>query len=137
MQLTMKKAIYLLVPLSFLFAAFSAVDFQDPWKAPDSAKSIKNPVAENKRIISGKKGKKVYQSNCVVCHGDVGKGDGPGGKALNPKPADLTSEKVQSQTDGEIFWKITNGRGAMVKWEPVISEDQRWDLVNYIRSLKN
>lgn len=137
MYLTMKKAIYLLVPLSFIFAAFTAVDFQDPWKAPESAKSIKNPIAESKKIISGKKGKKVFQSNCVVCHGDAGKGDGPGGKALNPKPADLTSDRVQSQTDGEIFWKITNGRGAMVKWEPVISEEQRWDLVNYIRSLKN
>ncbi len=133
----MKKVFFFLIPLSTLLFAFAAADFQDPWKAPDSAKSIKNPVEESKRIISGKKGKKVFQSNCVVCHGDAGKGDGPGGKALNPKPADLTSDKVQSQTDGEIFWKITNGRGAMVKWEPVIPEAQRWDLVNYIRSLKN
>jgi mono/diheme cytochrome c family protein len=133
----MKKVVIFLIPACLFLVAFSVNDFQDPWKAPDSAKSIKNPVAENKRIISGKKGKKVFQSNCVVCHGDAGKGDGPGGKALNPKPADLTSDLVQGQTDGEIFWKITNGRGAMVKWEPVISEEQRWDLVNYIRSLKN
>ncbi|MDT8414783.1 MAG: cytochrome c [Flavobacteriaceae bacterium] len=133
----MKKVVIFLIPTCLFLAAFTVNDFQDPWKAPESAKSIQNPVADGKKIISGKKGKKVFQSNCIVCHGDAGKGDGPGGKALNPKPADLTSDKVQAQTDGEIFWKITNGRGAMVKWEPVISEAQRWDLVNYIRSLKN
>lgn len=133
----MKKKLLLLLPMSLILFAFTIKDLQtDPWKAPDSAKSIKNPVEASKQIVSGKKGKKVFQTNCIVCHGDLGKGDGPGGKSINPKPADLTSAKVQSQTDGEIFWKITNGRGPMIKWEPVIPEAQRWDLVNYIRSLK-
>lgn len=133
----MKKKLLLLLPMSLILFAFTIKDLQtDPWKAPDSAKSIKNPVEASKQIVSGKKGKKVFQTNCIVCHGNLGKGDGPGGKSINPKPADLTSAKVQSQTDGEIFWKITNGRGPMIKWEPVIPEAQRWDLVNYIRSLK-
>ncbi len=133
----MKKNLLLLLPSVLILFAFTFKDLQtDPWKAPDSAKSIKNPVEASKQIVSGKKGKKVFQTNCIVCHGETGVGNGPGGKSINPKPADLTSAKVQSQTDGEIFWKITNGRGPMIKWEPVIPEAQRWDLVNYIRSLK-
>lgn len=133
----MKKNLLLLLPSVLILFAFTLKDLQtDPWKAPDSAKSIKNPVEASKQIVSGKKGKKVFQTNCIVCHGETGVGNGPGGKSINPKPADLTSAKVQSQTDGEIFWKITNGRGPMIKWEPVIPEAQRWDLVNYIRSLK-
>lgn len=133
----MKKNLLLLLPSVLILFAFTLKDLQtDPWKAPDSAKSIKNPVEASKQIVSGKKGKKVFQTNCVICHGETGVGNGPGGKSINPKPADLTSAKVQSQTDGEIFWKITNGRGPMIKWEPVIPEAQRWDLVNYIRSLK-
>ncbi|PKP44227.1 MAG: cytochrome c class I [Bacteroidetes bacterium HGW-Bacteroidetes-13] len=133
----MKKNLLLLLPIVLILFAFTIKDIQtDPWVAPASAKSIKNPVEGTKQIVSGKKGKKVFQTNCIVCHGETGVGDGPGGKSINPKPADLTSAKVQSQTDGEIFWKITNGRGPMIKWGPIIPEAQIWDLVNYIRSLK-
>ena len=71
-----------------------------------------------------------------MCHGPLGKGDGPGGKSLKPHPANLTSAKVQKQMDGEIFWKITNGRGPMIKWGPIILKADRWKLVNYIRTIK-
>ena len=54
--------------------------------------------------------------------------------ALNPKPADWTSKKVQDESDGEIFWKITTGRGAMPAWWH-LPEGDRWALVRYIRSL--
>lgn len=139
------KKILLLLPVAGLLMAFTVSTvtgpstnyYQDnPWKAPASAKTIKNPVAANKMAISAKKGKTTFTTYCVVCHGAKGLGDGAGGKALNPKPANLTSEKVQSQVDGELFWKITNGRGPMVKWETMLSEDQRWELVNYIRTFK-
>ncbi len=105
----------------------------DAWKAPPEAKELKNPKPGDKKSI--KAGAKVYKQFCVACHGSSGKGDGPGSKALNPKPADHTSERVQAQTDGELFWKITNGKGMMTAWGPMIKEDQRWDLVNYVRTL--
>ena len=104
------------------------------WLAPESSKEISNPVESNKSSI--KKGAAIFKTRCTVCHGNEGHGDGPGGKALNPKPADFSSVKVQSQTDGEIFWKITNGKGTMIKWEPILSDEERWQLVNFIRSLK-
>ena len=65
-----------------------------------------------------------------------GKGDGPAAAALPPpKPANWTSAAVQKETDGEIFWKMSNGRGAMPPWKHLPEKD-RWELVNYIRTLK-
>ena len=107
---------------------------EDIWKAPKEAKKIKNPIVN--KDVSALNGKKLYRSRCAVCHGRTGLGDGPGGKALVPKPESLSTSLVQNQTDGEIFWKITNGRNDMIKWGPILSEEERWDLVNYLRTMK-
>lgn len=107
---------------------------EDVWKAPAKAKQIKNPVTSSAKSIAS--GKKLFRSRCAVCHGTKGLGDGPGGKALVPKPESLATGLVQNQTDGELFWKVTNGRNDMIKWGPILNENQRWDLVNYMRTLK-
>jgi mono/diheme cytochrome c family protein len=110
---------------------------QGEWKAPADAKNVKNPLADKKNdkaVVA--EGKKLADTNCVSCHGPGGKGNGPAAAALPPpKPADWTSARVASETDGEIFWKISNGRGAMPPWKH-LPENQRWQLVNYIRSLQ-
>ncbi|WP_394972800.1 c-type cytochrome [uncultured Croceitalea sp.] len=130
------KRTFLVISIIVLFFSFSASNAQDgPWVAPDSAKEIKNKVSENKRAASAKKGAKVFTARCVFCHGKEAKGDGPAGARLVPKPANLTSSRVQDQADGEIFWKITNGRGPMPKWEAILSEEERWNLVNFINTL--
>ena len=114
---------------------FGFIGFQeDIWKAPDKAKLIKNPVEKDETSIAS--GKKLFRSRCAVCHGAKGYGDGPGGKALVPKPESLITSLVQNQTDGELFWKISKGRNDMIKWEPILTEKQRWNLVNYMRILK-
>jgi mono/diheme cytochrome c family protein len=102
---------------------------QGEWKAPADAKAMKSPV---KGVGNAKKS---VETNCASCHGVGGKGDGPAAVALTPKPADWTSAKVQSQSDGELFWKISNGRGPMPPWKHLPDKD-RWELVNYIRTLK-
>jgi mono/diheme cytochrome c family protein len=108
----------------------AGVSAQGEWKAPADAKNMKNTV---KGVGSAKKS---VETNCASCHGNSGKGDGAAAAALPPpKPADWTSAKVQSQADGELFWKITNGRGAMPPWKH-LPEKERWELVNYIRTLK-
>jgi mono/diheme cytochrome c family protein len=106
---------------------------QTPWTAPASEKSKKSPVAASPQAVE--QGKKVAQVNCVSCHGKSGKGDGAAAMALNPKPADWTSKKIQAESDGELFWKITTGRGAMPSWRHLPDKD-RWALVQYIRTLK-
>jgi mono/diheme cytochrome c family protein len=105
---------------------------QTPWIAPEAEKARKNPLASDSKAIE--QGEKVAKTNCVSCHGAKGKGDGAAAAALNPKPADWTSQKVQAESDGEIFWKISNGRGAMPPWKH-LAENDRWALIRYIRSL--
>ena len=106
---------------------------QAPWTAPDSEKSKKSPVPASAKAIQ--QGQKVAQVNCVSCHGKSGKGDGAAAVAIYPKPADWTSKKIQDESDGELFWKITTGRGAMPSWRH-LPESDRWALVQYIRTLK-
>lgn len=109
-------------------------DFQsEGWKAPKSADNLKNPLFKDKGSVE--KGEKLFVQDCVTCHGKSGLGDGIAGSALNPKPSNLTSSSVQKQSDGAIFWKISNGRNAMIPWKYSLSENQRWQLVNFIRTL--
>ncbi|HVV55133.1 MAG TPA: cytochrome c, partial [Mucilaginibacter sp.] len=61
--------------------------------------------------------------------------DGPAAVALNPKPADHSSEAVQKETDGSLFWKMSEGRKPMPSYKTMLSEKQRWELVDYIRTL--
>jgi mono/diheme cytochrome c family protein len=106
------------------------VSAQGEWRAPADAKAAKNPVKGMGNA------KKTVETNCVSCHGASGKGDGPAAAALPPpKPADWTSAKVQAESDGELFWKISNGRGAMPPWKH-LPDKERWEIVNYIRTLK-
>jgi mono/diheme cytochrome c family protein len=101
---------------------------QGPWQAPAAEKAKKSPGG------NAASGKKLADTNCASCHGNSGKGDGPAAAALNPKPADWTSAKVQGESEGELFWKISNGRGPMPPWKH-LSEKDRWDLVAYVKSL--
>ena len=110
-------------------AAMTAAWAQGEWKAPADAKGTKNPV---KGVGNAKKN---IETNCVTCHGAGGKGDGVAAAALTPKPADWTSAKVKADPDGVLFCKMSNGRGPMPPWKH-LPEDQRWALVNYIRSLQ-
>ena len=132
----MKKQLLFIV-LSIAFLSFMSINMQeDRWKAPEGAKNLKNPVGAANKVASVKRGAKIFKTRCMICHGTLGKGDGIGGKALNPKPQNLTLSMVQNQTDGEIFWKVANGRNDMIKWGPILSEEQRWDIINYVRTLK-
>jgi mono/diheme cytochrome c family protein len=116
--------------VALIVAGAAAASAQGPWVAPADAKGMKNPV----KGVGG--AKKSVETNCASCHGASGHGDGAAAAALPPpKPANWTADAVQKQTDGEIFWKISNGRGSMPPWKH-LPEKERWELVNYIRTLK-
>lgn len=103
------------------------------WSAPASADATVNPLKGD--IASVAAGKKIYTQLCVVCHGDKGKGDGIAGASLNPHPADHSLPKFQKQSDGAIFWKISTGRPPMASYEKILTPTQRWQVVNYLRTL--
>jgi mono/diheme cytochrome c family protein len=101
------------------------------WKAPAAARATKNPVDKASGV---KLGQVLFQENCVICHGKAGKGDGEAAAAMKPRPKSLIDRTVQAQTDGELFWKISEGREAMPGWKS-IAEKERWSLVHYLRAL--
>ena len=107
---------------------------QKKWIAPASADSKINPLKGDAKSIAS--GKRMFKMVCAVCHGMKGKGDGVGGAGLNPKPANLTSEAVQSQSDGAIYWKIEQGRGSMPNYKTSLKEKNKWQIINYLRTLK-
>ena len=129
----MKKLITILIVI--IMVSFTTnMQAQKSWTAPKSADAIVNPLKNNQKSI--KEGEKLYAQLCSVCHGDKGKGDGLASAALSPKPANFRNEKFYTQTDGAIFWKLTEGNSPMAPYKDAISETQRWQLVNYIKTFK-
>lgn len=122
----MKKLSFLFIIMVLLFAQQGMAQ---EWLVPEDQKNIENPSAYN--LGNVEKGKELYMKNCKSCHGDPGKHNG---LPLIPPPPDITSEQMQQNTEGELFYKITHGRGPMPQFETTISEDDRWRLVNYIRN---
>lgn len=80
-------------------------------------------------------GKGLFAANCAACHGEAGKGDGPLASMFKPPPKDLASMTIMLQSDGALFWKVSAGRAPMPAFDVVLSEEQRWQLVGYLRTL--
>jgi len=115
-----------------VLCSFTMQHVAKKWDAPASAKSISNPVKTSASSIS--EGKNLYMKDCKSCHGAKGKGDGPKAENLDVSCKDFTKADFQKQSDGEIFWKITNGRDPMPTFKS--KTEARWNLVNYLRTLK-
>jgi mono/diheme cytochrome c family protein len=94
-----------------------------------------NPVAADPTSIA--RGAELFRINCSMCHGPQAKGNGPVSIYLQNKPADLTSLPVQALSDGGIFLTISQGiQGKMPALNENLIVRERWDLVNYVRTLK-
>ena len=103
------------------------------WAVPKAASEVKNPLAGNTEIL--KYAQVIYTSYCTPCHGNKGKGDGIAAAGLATKPADHSSDHVQMHTDGALYWEITQGHSPMPSYKTTLTDNQRWELVNYIRTL--
>jgi copper resistance protein D len=82
-------------------------------------------------------GLELYRNHCALCHGPAGWGDGPSGAGLPKKPADLTAPHTAQHTAGDMYWWLSHGIPAagMPAFGATLSEDDRWDLINFIRAL--
>ena len=119
----------------FLIVGWGAVVVlaEEAWTAPPAAAQKENPVSADRFSLAA--GKKLYALACAACHGDKGKGDGAAAAALTPKPKDFSDLKMQAQSDGALFWKISEGKTPMPPFGAALTDEQRWTLVNYLRTL--
>lgn len=104
------------------------------WEAPTEASALSNPVGNSAETLA--MGKEFYNQRCVDCHGKEGKGNGWLSKGIFKPPTNLASRVVQANTDGELFWKITNGKSPMPANRIRFTDEQRWQIVSYIRTFK-
>ena len=102
------------------------------WMAPDAAQGRPNPIPTNAESVA--RGAALFKTNCVLCHGPSGRGDGAVAASLDPRPADLAM-MAGMHPAGDFAWKIANGRGMMPAWNELLSEAEIWDLVNFIKRL--
>lgn len=101
------------------------------WMAPADQGKKPNPVASDKKSIE--RGKIIYLDNCAACHGEKTEGmkaDETGLKMDSPN----LKKRLTTHTDGDFFWKIQNGRGDMPSFKEDLTDEQTWDVINYIRS---
>jgi mono/diheme cytochrome c family protein len=100
---------------------------------PTEYAGLTNPLEAD----AAKAGADIFHTNCETCHGAQGHGDGPAGQALDPKPRNLA--QLQTTTaDDFLFWRIREGKPgtSMVAWKGILTDDQIWQVISFIRTLK-
>lgn len=127
-----------IVMMAVVFLAFTMPQDQKkgaPWEIPSKYEKMENPYAGDADLA--KTGKMLYAKHCKSCHGNAGLGDGPKAKQLETFPGDFSSEEFQGVTDGTLYYQSFVGRGDMPNFEKKIVDDEdRWAIINYIRTLK-
>ncbi|HKZ69694.1 MAG TPA: cytochrome c, partial [Anaerolineales bacterium] len=107
------------------------------YRSPSTEQAgLVNPIPPNEMSIA--QGRILFETNCAPCHGETGLGDGPVGITLNPRPADLTQHAIPGvHPDGQLYLWISDGfpGSVMPKFRTALSDDERWHLVNYMRTL--
>jgi len=130
----MKKLKLLFIGTAVMLFCASLSAQTKPWVIPANFKTMKNPVAVGD--ASTKAGLALYTKSCATCHGKAGLGDGVKARALKDFPGDFSKAEFQNQTDGDLFYETKTGRGEMPKYEGKLTDDDIWNIVNYMRTLK-
>ena len=127
------KLLAILGIVSFVFFSFTSI-MQDKWVVPAKYETMKNPIPAKQDAAIGKS---LYNKHCKSCHGSEGYGDGPKADGLKGDLGDFSSEEFQAQSDGALFYKTTVGRDDMPEYSKKVPDDEdRWLIVNYMRTLK-
>jgi len=123
------------VLVAVLIVAAAALIFaMQNWTSLAKARRLKNPIPPTTDAIAA--GMQVYRNHCQSCHGQYGDGKGEKASELSVAPGDLTdASKMNTLTDGELYWQITKGRPPMPSFADKLSDEQRWQSVDYIRTL--
>jgi mono/diheme cytochrome c family protein len=137
MSLPARKKLAGILFVLLLIAAGSAVYaffHPGPWIVPEQAKRVVNPIKPSQANLPA--AQKLYLDKCAECHGESGKGDGSQAKSYDPLPSNFTdATHMNTVSDGEIFYKISEGHRPMPGFKKRFTEEQRWQLVLFLRSL--
>jgi len=132
-HLCIRVAVIFTVLIASALLVLSEEQSKQKWSAPAAEAQKKNPVPANGSSLAA--GQKIYSKTCAMCHGKTGDADGPAVIELNIHPAKLSDPKLATEPDGALFWKITTGKKPMPAFGKRLSETDRWNMVNYIRTL--
>jgi mono/diheme cytochrome c family protein len=131
----MKKLTHLTLIVVFITTASFTLFQTKPWNVPADKAKLANPEKSSATSIA--EGKTLWTMHCASCHGKTGLGDGTKAAQLETTPPDFTKAAFQGQTDGSLFYKTSEGRGDMPGFKKKIAEQEDiWNLVNFMRSLK-
>ena len=123
-----------LVAMTITCFAFKPAD-KKPWNAPGADAQKANPVKSSAESKAA--GKELFEKKCASCHGKTGLGDGTKASELKTEPGDFSKADFQSQSDGSLFYKISEGRDDMPSFKKKITDaNEIWNVVNFVRSLK-
>ena len=134
----MRTTLSLLLVFCGVFSVARAIpqeNDESTWVAPEEDRARENPVSKTPEALE--EGAALYKKNCLMCHGEGLKGDGPATQFIKPAPRDISSPEAKARmTDGEIFYKITVGKRPMPPMNRKLSEEERWKVVHYVRTLQ-
>lgn len=121
---------------TLICAASLALLAQDSatWVAPPDKSGVANPVAVTPESLAA--GLRLYTQHCAACHGKKGYGDGPRAGEIDKRPKPITTDRLGAQSDGALFWKISEGRKPMPTFSELTTPTERWQIINYVRTLK-
>jgi hypothetical protein len=136
----MKKILCFVILNSFLLTACGesngspvSEQISTPVPVPEEYAGKTNPFGSD----AADEGAETFRINCETCHGPRAHGDGPAGQSLDPRPKDL-SELQKISSDDYLFWRISTGKQgtSMVAWKGILSEEQIWQVISFIRTLR-
>ena len=114
-------------------AAVYAFLHPGPWIVPEEAKHVPNPLTASPANLA--EGRRLYLDKCSECHGESGKGDGNQSKMYNAPPTNFTdAQKMNAESDGELFYKLSEGHRPMPSFKRRYTDEQRWKLILFLRS---
>ena len=132
-DLRMRKFLFIVLLLVIAGAIGFAIWQNRPWTVPDSARAMKNPIPPSSADLDSIR--PIYREKCSVCHGASGRGDGHDASLYDPKPTDFTNtERMSGITDGELFYKLTEGHRPMPSFRNRLTDEQRWRMVMLMRA---
>jgi mono/diheme cytochrome c family protein len=133
-KLRLRKMLFVALLALIALSIVLGVTHRGQWNIPEDAKLRQNPIHASPQVFDA--ARILYDDHCERCHGKSGRGDGADATKFSTSPGDLTDgSHMNPQSDGELFYKISEGRRPMPEFKTKLTEEQRWQLVLLMRSL--